>query len=206
MADIPLPEPRNESVAVRTTRAVEATPAWDRVGAVLRLVARPLEAQPVHDALLGRAVGHAIHPSLTDVPIGMFTAAAVLDVVGGKGARESARRLIGAGLLAVPPTAASGLAEWSETGPRDRRTGAAHAVLNVVASALMAGSYAVRPRSHRLGVGLSAAGLGVAGASAYLGGHLAVARKVGSRDPSYAAEDPGVSPSDAASGDRTHPG
>ena len=36
---------------------------------------------PSADLLRGRPLGHALHPALTDLPIGFWTSAAVLDVV-----------------------------------------------------------------------------------------------------------------------------
>ena len=51
---------------------------------------------------------------------------------------------------------------------------------------LLGTSYAARARgSHRLGVLMGLAGMSVATASAYLGGHLATARKVGTRDAAF---------------------
>jgi len=85
-------------------------------------------------------MGHALHPSLTDLPLGMWTAASVLDLFAGDESRPAARRLVGVGLLAAGPTALTGWAEWSRTGPRAQRVGLAHAGLNVAAVALDAAS------------------------------------------------------------------
>jgi uncharacterized membrane protein len=121
---------------------------------------------------------------LTDVPLGCWLAAAVLDLAGGRRSRRAAQRLIGFGLLAVPSTAASGMADWSgvqETAAR--RVGAVHAVGNVVVSLLYFSSWRARRRGHHLvGVGLGAVGCGLAMASGYLGRHLAFNLGVGVRD------------------------
>src|SRR3954470_5294178 len=53
---------------------------------------------PVKDALSGTPLGHALHPFLTDLPIGTWTSASLLDVVGVPGARPPAARLIATGL------------------------------------------------------------------------------------------------------------
>src|SRR3954466_13134106 len=72
---------------------------------------------PVKDVLSGVPLGHAGHPLLTDLPIGAWTSAAILDLAGGSESRPAARRLIGMGILASLPTAVSGLNDWSDTTP-----------------------------------------------------------------------------------------
>ncbi len=137
-------------------------------------------------ALRGEWLGHALHPVLTDVVIGTWTSANLLDLVGGKDGAVPARRLIGIGLLAAGPTAWSGWAEWSELPTPDKRVGLVHAVANGVAIGLYARSWLAR-RSGRRGDGalLGLAGSAVAGVGAYLGGHLAQARQVSSHHPAY---------------------
>src|SRR3954471_7093285 len=74
---------------------------------------------PVKDTLSGTPLGHALHPLLTDLPIGTWTSASLLDLVGGTAARPAAERLIATGLLAAVPTAASGLNDWARPTPPD---------------------------------------------------------------------------------------
>jgi nitrite reductase/ring-hydroxylating ferredoxin subunit/uncharacterized membrane protein len=154
--------------------AAEAVAGWVR-GAVPR--------GSVKDALSGTPLGHALHPLLTDLPIGTWTSAAVLDLVGGRDARPASRRLIAAGLLAAVPTAASGLNDWADTTPADdgvRRIGAVHAVANVSALGLYAASLAARRRGHHgNGVALGLAGIAALTLGGHLGGHLSYARAVG---------------------------
>ncbi|MET1004281.1 MAG: DUF2231 domain-containing protein [Propionibacteriaceae bacterium] len=136
--------------------------------------------------LRGRSAGHALHPVLTDMVLGTWTSASLLDLTGGKESSRAAQRLVGAGLLAVGPTAWTGWAEWVAASPRDKRVGLVHAVANAVAISLYAASYVSRRRGrHGSGAKLALAGATVSGAGGYLGGHLAVARKVGSRDPAF---------------------
>jgi uncharacterized membrane protein len=132
------------------------------------------EAGPL---LRGEWLGHPLHPMLTDLPIGFWMSAGVLDLLGGKKSRRAAQRLVGLGLLAVPPTAASGLSDWSGIrDPRNRRVGAVHAAGNVVVALLYYRSWRARRRGHHFrGVLLSFAGATGAMATAYLGGHLAFA-------------------------------
>jgi nitrite reductase/ring-hydroxylating ferredoxin subunit/uncharacterized membrane protein len=152
----------------------EAVAGWVR-GAVPR--------GPVKDTLSGTPLGHALHPLLTDLPIGTWTSAALFDLVGGRAARPASRRLIAAGLLAAAPTAASGLNDWADTTPADdgvRRIGAVHAVANVAALGLHAASLAARRHGrHRYGVALGFAGMGALTVGGHLGGHLSYAKAVG---------------------------
>ncbi len=136
--------------------------------------------------LRGEWLGHAVHPLLTDVVLGTWTSASVLDVIGGPDSAAAAQRLIGTGLLAAGPTAWTGWAEWSEAGSRGQRVGLVHAVTNGVAIGLYAASWLARRRGrHGAGVRRALAGAAVSGAGAYLGGHLAAARKVGSHHAAY---------------------
>ena len=136
---------------------------------------------------------------LTDLVLGSWTSASVLDLLGGSDSAGSAQRLVGTGLLAAAPTAWTGWAEWSAAGPRDQRVGLVHAVTNGVAIGVYAASWLTRRRGrHTAGAGLALAGAAVSGVGAYLGGHLAEGRKVATRHPAYdeatAEPDPSVSP------------
>jgi uncharacterized membrane protein len=131
--------------------------------------------------LRGDWMGHALHPLLTDLPIGCWASAAVLDLFGGRSSRLAAQRLVGVGLLAVPPTIASGLAEYRQLDHfRTRRVAAVHAGSNAAAALLYFASWRARRQGrHISGVCLSTlAGLCAAG-SGYLGGHLSFARGAG---------------------------
>ncbi|WP_426562088.1 DUF2231 domain-containing protein [Angustibacter sp. McL0619] len=136
--------------------------------------------------LRGEWLGHAVHPVLTDVVLGTWTSASLLDLFGGPDSSAAAQRLVGTGLLAAGPTAWTGWAEWSAAGPREKRVGLVHAVTNGVAIGLYAASLLARRRGrHAAGVRRALAGAVVSGAGAYLGGHLSAARKVGSHDRAY---------------------
>jgi uncharacterized membrane protein len=141
---------------------------------------------PRGSLLRGDWLSHALHPVLTDVATGSWLSASILDIVGGAHAAVAARRLVGAGLLAAGPTAWTGWAEWSAATPRDKRVGLVHAVTNGVAIGLYAASWRARRTSTGpAGPLLALAGASVAGAGAYLGGHLVAARKVASHHPAY---------------------
>jgi nitrite reductase/ring-hydroxylating ferredoxin subunit len=117
---------------------------------------------------------------LTDIPIGAFTSASILDVVGGRAGRRVARRLIGIGILAAVPTAATGLSDWHDTHGDQRRIGVVHAAANVTALAFQFASWRARGKGHRArGMLLSGLGLGALSAGGYLGGHLVFSQRVG---------------------------
>ena len=112
--------------------------------------------------------------------------ASFLDLFGGRDARRPAQRLVGFGLLAAVPTAASGLAEWRETAGGARRVGVVHAGVNGTAALLYGSSWLARRRGrHVAGVALGVGGGVVATAGGYLGGHLSLVRKIGTADPSF---------------------
>lgn len=173
-----LPLPARVAVALEDDARLDgATAAAERATA-------PLARGTAAFVLSGRWLGHALHPSLTDVPIGLFAAAGVLDALGGVASRPAAQRLVGLGLLAAAPTAASGWTEWHAAGQRDRRVGIVHAALNVASLGAYTGSWLRRRRGqHTSGVALGLLGASLSGAAAYLGGHLAAARGVATRHP-----------------------
>lgn len=177
---------------VRWTLRLEDATALDPAVQLMEPKVRELFGSGTRGSVLrGDWLGHALHPILTDVVLGTWTSASLLDLLGGSDSSAAAQRLTGIGLLAVGPTAWTGWAEWSEAGPRDKRVGLVHAVANAVAIGTYAASWAARRRGqHGRGVRLALAGAAVSGVGSYLGGHLTAARKVGSRHPAYA--EPGL--------------
>jgi nitrite reductase/ring-hydroxylating ferredoxin subunit/uncharacterized membrane protein len=171
--------PPGNRAPVRVLAGVEALDApGKRIGKAVRDLVKP---GPVKDALSGSWLGHALHPLLTDVTIGTFTSAVLLDWLGGEKSRPAAERLIAIGLASTVPTATSGSSDWADTEVASdavRRIGLVHAAANVTAATLFGASLAARRRggSGRL---LALAGGGVLAASGYLGGHLTLAEGVG---------------------------
>lgn len=188
---------------VRWTLRLEEATALDRPVQALEAPIRAAFGTGVRASVLrGEWLGHAIHPLLTDVVLGTWTSASVLDLFGGRDSSAAARRLVGTGLLAVGPTAWSGWAEWSAAGPRDKRVGLVHAVGNGVAIGVYAASWVARKRGqHGTGARLALAGATVTGLSAYLGGHLTEGRRVASRHPAF-DEAPSRNHADAATQQR----
>ncbi len=129
--------------------------------------------------LNGTWLGHPLHPVLTDVPIGAWTVTVLLDAledgdrVTSKGLRRAADASLLLGLAGAAGAAVTGLADWSDTDARPRRTGMAHALLNVGATLLLTASWASRRGGQRTaGKTLALAGYLTACASAFIGGEL----------------------------------
>ncbi len=178
---------------IRWTLGLEDATALDRPVKALEPLVQPLFGSGTRASVLrGEWLGHAVHPLLTDVVLGTWTSANVLDLIGGSDSSASAQKLIGTGLLAAGPTAWTGWAEWSAAGTRDKRVGLVHAVTNGVVIGVYAASWIARRRGrHGTGVRLALAGAALSGVGAYLGGHLTEARKVASHHPAY--DDPSPS-------------
>jgi hypothetical protein len=172
---------------VRWTLRMEQATVLDRpVKAVAPTIQTVFGTGTRSSMLRGRWLGHAVHPVLTDVVLGTWTSATLLDLVGGRDSSASAQRLIGVGLLAAAPTFWTGWAEWSTAGATEKRVGLVHAITNGVALSAYTASWIARRRGrHGTGAGLALTGAAISSVGAYLGGHLVAARKVASHDPAY---------------------
>jgi uncharacterized membrane protein len=196
----------DESLPLRLTRRLEQSTGLDTpVDKVRPVVLAALHAQPKIAALLhGKPIGHAAHPLTTDLPVGFWASATVLDLApaGGDGRRRAADLLLGLGILSAVPAAVTGLADWAVSDRRTLRVGTVHAMANNVALGLYGASWLLRRGGHRgLGVAVSLGAGGVLGASAYLGGHMA--SRLGSpptsaSGPAEPAGREGQAPADAA--------
>jgi nitrite reductase/ring-hydroxylating ferredoxin subunit/uncharacterized membrane protein len=134
--------------------------------------------------LHGTWLGHPLHPALTDVPLGAWTAALALDAMESiSGRRElgaGADAAIAVGLVGAAGAAVTGLTDWSETNGRARKVGLMHGLMNVGATVLYTTSLVLRRKNKRsAGMGLAMLGYAVSSASAYLGGHLVFGEQIG---------------------------
>lgn len=180
-ADRPIPP------LVRWTRRLEEASALDGPVKSLEPHVRAIFGSGARGSMLrGDWLGHALHPVLTDLTVGSWISASLLDVLGRGRWSAPAQSLVGTGLLAFGPTAWTGWAEWSEAEQREKRVGVVHVGLNAASAVAYLASWTARRQGrHGTGAGLAFVGAGISGAGAYLGGHLAVARKVGSRHPAF---------------------
>ncbi len=173
-------KPRTHVLARTLGRAERLDPLAGKVAEKVQGILTP---GSVKDVLAGRWLGHALHPLLTDIPIGTWVSAVTLDLIGGRESERAAEKLIGAGLLAAAPTAWSGLSEWSDSVPSSdevRRVGLVHAASNGTAAAFFGASLIARKRgSQGTGKVLALAGAGALGFGGWLGSHMSYSLAVG---------------------------
>lgn len=141
-------------------------------------VQRVLRPGPVKDVLHGVPGGHPAHPPLTDLPMGCWISAAVLDLL--PGTRTASKTLVAAGLAGAVPTALTGIADWSALHREQQRVGLVHAMGTASASLLYTASLIARTQGRDgTGRALGYAGLTALMAGGYLGGHLAFRQAAG---------------------------
>jgi nitrite reductase/ring-hydroxylating ferredoxin subunit len=145
--------------------AAPLDPVSDAVQGAVKALPKPLR-----EVLDGVWFGNPLHPALTDVPLGAWSAAALLDLVGS----ESADAALAVGVLGAIPAAVTGTNDWSYLHGEEKRVGAVHALLNGTALALNVGSLVARRGGNR-GLGRALSGIAYGGTllSAHLGGVLA---------------------------------
>ena len=165
----------------RLPDAVESATFLDGpADALMGAVSNAIPAGPVKDALSGTWLGHALHPVLTDLPIGFWTSAWMLDLIGGKRSANAARMLVGLGIASAVPTAITGASDWADTAGAEKRVGLVHATANSIALACYVVSFVHRARGRRAkGVLWGWFGAGAATAGGALGGHLVQALGIG---------------------------
>lgn len=130
---------------------------------------------PIKSLLSGTWLEHPLHPLLSDLPIGCWSGAVILDLFGGSAAADAVDPLVGFGVLAALPTVVSGLSDWSDSYGPERRVGLVHAAANLTGLGLFVVSLGARRRARRLRL----LGLAAVTAGGYLGGHLSFGRGVG---------------------------
>lgn len=145
--------------------------------------------------LAGTWFGHPLHPALTDVPLGSWTATTVLDlaeaVTGNRKLATGADATLAIGLVAALGAAVTGLNDWHYTIDRPRRIGLAHGLLNLGAAGLYAVSLAMRAGGNRrAGRSLALAAYATGLFSAWLGGDLVFDQHLGVNHAPEREEDP----------------
>ncbi|HXH84139.1 MAG TPA: Rieske 2Fe-2S domain-containing protein [Candidatus Tectomicrobia bacterium] len=190
-----MPEARAGALAERASRAIERQD-WlaPTEEALQRGIAAAFRAggavgQRIKDVLHGTWLGHPLHPVLTDVPIGAWSTAVVIDLLDRaprarwgvrRGLQQRADDAIAVGIAGAAGAALAGMTDWQHTSGPARRTGLVHAALNTLALTLYVSSLAQRRRGRRAaGRRLAYAGYGILLASAYLGGRLVYHHRVG---------------------------
>ena len=182
---------RTETVGL-DQKISKSMPWLDGVAATMEKAFAPLLGQDAprgpRDFLYGTWLGHSLHAAVIPVPVGAWSATMLFDLMGEE---RAADLTLGLGLAGAAGAAVTGAAQWQDTTNQEapRRLGALHALLNVAATGLMAGSWVMRQQGRRTsGVALSTVGLGVNLASAWLGGELAYELGIGVNHAAF--EDP----------------
>ena len=171
-------------------RLEEAQPLDAASHLVHPLVHKVTDNDTLRAALQGHWLGHSAHPMVVIAPLGFWMSAALLHASGGPTALRPAQLLTCAGIVSAMPAAVTGLAEVTNTDQRGMRVAVVHAAVNVTALGMQTASWLAGRRGNRAASRLwSLAGVSVAGAGGYLGGHLSIARKVGSRDEAFTGTD-----------------
>jgi hypothetical protein len=163
---------------------VGESPVSERVADAQEFVYRPVLDWARRSPLHTDALGHSVHPSLTDLTLGCWMSASILDLAGGAQARRAATLLVEAGLAASVPTAIAGAGDWAEMSGVERRIGAVHALGTDIATLLLLGSLVARLRGgYAAGTKLGLAGNVAAAGAGFLGGHMALNRGTARRTP-----------------------
>src|SRR5919204_3387737 len=162
-------------------RLLEGQRWLEPLGDALQKFAAAIYAGPgrtVKTLLNGTWLGHPLHPVITDLPIGLWSIAVVFDLIylfsGQIFARTAADVTIGLGVFFALVAAITGYTDWSDTVDRERRTGLAHGLLNLLATILYLVSIILRLTHSARGLAIALALIGyvLVLTAAYLGGEL----------------------------------
>ena len=182
--------PMNPPLRYAIARVVENQTWLDTLGTPLQNWLLQLYGQPgqpnrrIKDILNGTWLGHALHPVLTDIPIGAWSCTMVLDLVSinaeSGGIARGADISMALGIMGATGAAVTGLTDWSDLDGTDRRIGLMHGLLNSAILLTNIGSLVFRLTGRRrTGLALSTVGYLTSLISAYLGGELSFAKGVG---------------------------
>ncbi len=157
------------------TRLIDAQSVWARPlgdfnGRLLSAIFRPLGS--VKDFLNGKWLGHALHPALTDLPIGMYTLVILFDVLD---LRQAADIALVVGILSHAAAALAGFADYTDTDGKPRVVATVHATAMSLGIITYIVSLAVRlgdPVDRTLPIVLSLVGYGLVIVGAYIGGEV----------------------------------
>ena len=161
-------------------RMVEALPFLDKVSdAVQPEVQKAVDAggTKARNVLDGVWLEAPLHPVMTDVPIGSWTAALVFDgldfATDSKAVRHAADASLAFGTVGALGAAVTGLSDWRYLSGGSRRMGIAHGLLNTIGLVLSIVSLVQRAAGRRnVGRLTFLTGYSISGMAAHLGGEL----------------------------------
>lgn len=139
--------------------------------------------------LHGTWLGHPLHPVVTDIPLGAWLIAAILDVVwlvapgtGAWGARGAELAVI-VGVVGALGSAVTGMADWSDTYGAERTVGLLHGSLNTLALVFYIVSAVLRLTTGTgetvAGAVVGFVGLALVLVAAYFGGDMVFGKGTG---------------------------
>jgi nitrite reductase/ring-hydroxylating ferredoxin subunit/uncharacterized membrane protein len=138
----------------------------------------------VANLMYGTWLGHPLHPSATDIPIGAWSTGFALDllnaVTGSGFFARCADAAVTIGTLGAVVAAASGLTDAQHPKGEGRRVSMVHGILNIGSTLLQAASLVQRARGERGSARtLSSMAFGGLLVSSYLGGELIQKYRIG---------------------------
>lgn len=160
----------------RAVNGVLDAQGWaDGLGELLQkiylAVLRPVPL--VKDFLHGTWLGHALHPVITDVPVGALTAALFLDIIGQV---EGAKWATVVGYAGMIGSALTGIADYTGTSGKVRRYATIHSLFMVVSTLSYLVSVLIRfgviGGSHQAAMAVAIVGYLFLSVGAYIGGEL----------------------------------
>ena len=174
----------NRDVTEAVDSAIEKTTLLKKLGDALRsldvrlFLESPL--RPLKNFLNGSWLEHPLHPLMTDIPVGAWTVAMLLDllglVAGVPGLGVASGVATGLGIAGAAGAVGTGLMDQMDTDPPEVTVAFTHGAINIVATLLFAVSFVWRWIDNwDTGWGqfiLSAIGYVTVAVGAYLGGSL----------------------------------
>jgi nitrite reductase/ring-hydroxylating ferredoxin subunit/uncharacterized membrane protein len=178
MMDPARPATMQDSPLVKAVGQLEEMTWLETVQEGVTTVIQPLvtkaEDVGLMDVLHGRWLGHALHPVLSDLPIGFWSASVLFDALNWD---DAATAMNAVGSAAAVGTAVTGVADWTVTHGRERRLALLHGLLNAGGLVLQIASLSARLGARRsAGRTLGLLGWLVSLGAAYLGGDLVFGR------------------------------
>src|ERR671914_98582 len=161
-------------------RVVEALPFLDDIADDVQPKVQEAVAAggtTARDVLDGVWLEAPLHPVLTDVPVGAWTAALVFDGLDIATGKESVRHAADAslvfGTLGALGATVTGLSDWRYLSGGARRVGVGHGLLNTIGLVLSIVSLLLRASGRRKAGRLTfLAGYSISGMAAHIGGEL----------------------------------
>ncbi len=182
--------PRNPPLRHLLGEFVERQTWLDKLASPIQNLLLAFFGQPgqpgrkLKDILNGTWLGHALHPVLTDVPLGAWSGTTLLDFAWlaneDEGIARGADLTLLLGLAGATGAAVTGLTDWSDLDGTDRRVGLMHGLLNGSITLIYLTSLVLRLTGlRRTAITFSTSGYLVSLFSAYLGGELSFAKGIG---------------------------